>query len=170
MAHLDRVLFSCQFCVNFKTKGLPKFLEHSEKVHFGGSMGSLKYQGLFQTNTSYFISLGNYKIKVEKSRKTKLKTCPFCQVSVKKSKLGQHIFYAHDRKCPKCPETKLKTHGEYLKHTKSRIHCTKMKMKCSNCEFETYLSQLFWEHRLLQHPEELIEAIPTPPLTPTLPE
>ena len=86
---------------------------------------------------------------------SKLRSCPYCDKEMKKSRLPHHINHQHDQTCPKCPTVVGLKANEFLRHWKSPEHYAKIGYNCKDCMFATQNLKKFRFHRLKCHGSQL---------------
>jgi len=88
----------------------------------------------------------------EKGQKqSKIRSCPYCEKMLKKSRINLHINIVHDTVCPKCPTVQRLHAKAFVKHCKSSEHEAAINYKCSACPFSTGDLKKFRYHRLKFH-------------------
>jgi len=82
---------------------------------------------------------------------SKIRSCPYCEKKLKKSRINLHINIVHDPVCPKCP-TVQKLHTQaFVKHCKSSEHEAAINYRCSSCPFYSDDLKKYRYHRLKFH-------------------
>ena len=71
-----------------------------------------------------------------------MRSCPYCDKQMKKSRLPHHINHQHDQTCPKCPTVVGLKANEFLRHWKSPEHYAKIGYNCKVESVQDFLIKL----------------------------